>query len=154
MAQLYFPVLQAVQQVVTGLGLALGGAVLPVQLLREAVTRDGLPDLPKLTVSPCQGDGGELMAAGMWDGWYAVQVALVAASNLDLKTALEEILDFRKSVMDGLKDPGCLKPFGVGSVMMVDVLPDPTDPLDRGSIPQGLDFSSVRVRFHCLEDFP
>ena len=147
MATLYWPTLEAVGVIVTGLTFSLGGKFLGVQVLREPVTRDQLPDLPKAVICPCQGEGRKRFCSGAWDVWRPVQVAIVAASNLDLQTALCELLGWRDQVQDALETPTAL---GIASIMQVDLLPD--DPLDRGYIPQGLDFSSVRFRFHSLEN--
>lgn len=153
MADLYAPILNAVQWLVQTFAFTLN-AVLPVKVLKEPVSRDQLDTAtPFLAVCPCQGDGTELWAAGpIYDKTYGVQVALVAAGNVDLVSNLNTWLQWRAQIMRALRDPTALQPQGLTQVWRTEVLPD--DPLDRGLIPQGLDFSSVRFRFHTLDGQP
>ncbi len=152
MADLYVPILNGVQWLVQSFAFTLGRP-LAVKILKEPVSRDQLDTAaPFLAVCPCQGDGVEQWAAGIWDKKYGVQVALVAAGNLDLTSNLPTWMLWRGQIMAALRDPTGLQPQGITQVWRIEVLPD--DPLDRSFIPQGFDFSSVRFRFHTLDGQP
>ena len=130
----YDSILQAIVSAISGLGLTLNGATIPVTYLAEPSARDW-NTLPKIDVCPSGGGTWERLFGQTYWVPYGVQVSLLMVGNQDLATNTSAQIGLRAKLQRLLGEPG-----NIGtSVRSVQVHEDA--PIDRSQIPENYSIS-------------
>lgn len=143
-------ILQAVAAQVAILGLAFEGTAIPLTTFKAPRARPRLDTLPMLIVAP--GQTKKVRERAWLDNWwvpYGVSITLIVQGNLDMLTGVQSFSDWREAVAARFEDPRVL---GLNSIRSIEVNNEVL--LDLGTIPAGLDVSSVGLEITALESQP